>query len=82
MRPGTLCRGPSGPLSRKFFRRPGALPWTAGLFLCIAFRQFKSICFRNIRYAITITENDIIVTLLEAEEEEAPSMYLPMPKGL
>jgi beta-phosphoglucomutase family hydrolase len=30
-----------------------------------------SVCFRNNRYAITIDKNDIVVTLIEAEKDEA-----------
>ena len=45
-----------------------------------------SICFRKNRYAITIAEHDIIITLLQAEGDEAPACiagkHLTLKKGV
>ena len=44
-----------------------------------------SVCFRNNRYALTVEKNDIIVTLIESEQDEAlaciAGQHLTLKKG-
>ena len=45
-----------------------------------------SVCFRKNRYAVTITQNDVVVTLIQAEDNNAPAcvagQHITLEKGV